>query len=305
MNFNIIYTILSCAFFLVTLIFIGIKFKRDDERYYPLFVFLYYFIGAFKLNLFLIPIPLGFFICLIYLRGRPYTKNKQAKQAAIALGLLAFILGCVIPFVHVQILSHTRTINVTSWNASNFRFSDEYEATLRCLGSEATDGGPPTLTSFQVKVDKNNNITAFNYTLSFPGNTYQSVYVYALNTGNHSFIVRPQLKEQAASNNQLISFIGSTNMSPNANAKMFFNTLDALKIDKLKYTDVDENEFTLGKTLAYVYLQQQPAEVYLIEGNSFHLIEDKGQKGNILNCMGITVRAGGKTAKTKSYLPFY
>jgi hypothetical protein len=300
MIFDIIYAIVSSAVFLAALIFIGVKLKEEVENFYPLFVFLYYFFGSFKLNLFLIPIPLGFIICLIYISNREGVKNKKAKKSILVLALIAFILSSAVPFSHSQMLARPRILKVSSWSADRFRFTDEYKMVLKSLGTEASNGGTPAINSFQVDLDKNNVMTGFEYYLSFYGNTYQSADVQQV---NNELYVYPTLKTQT--NNSMFPIVGQTDLSPAANAEMFFDTLDNLTLDKLKYQDVDKNEFTLSKTLAYTYNPTKPAEVYIIDGNSLKLIKDEGQTGNILSCIGTTTNNATITAKAKSFLPFY
>jgi hypothetical protein len=83
------------------LIYIGVKFKTDGEANYPLYIFLYFIISAFKLSLQYIPIPLGFIICLIYFQSHPAMKNRRAKKLAMIVGIFAFVAGCFLPSIKI------------------------------------------------------------------------------------------------------------------------------------------------------------------------------------------------------------
>jgi hypothetical protein len=304
MLYNIIYPIVSIAVFFAGLIYFGIRYKQESEKYYPLFIFLYYFISTFKLSIMLIPIPLGFIICLIYMGSHPVMKNKRAKKAAVLLGFFAFILGCIVPFAHTQMLSRERIISVSNWSADNFSFENEYKSALSSLGYSSLNGDTPSITDFRTDIDKSNIITNFSYTLKFNNSEYQSVNVRSSNTDDHKLYIIPIANNQT--NYALNTSFGSFNNAYIcANASMFFGELDKVKLTKLKFDDTDENDFSLSHVL--VSDPDKTAEIYLIEGNSINQVVDKGQSGNILVCQGMksTGNYSMQTVKSKNFLPFY
>lgn len=282
MSFNIIYTVASFAVTIAALILIGVKFKKDDEKYFPLYIFLYYFISASKLIIVQFPVPLGLIICFLYLENHKTVKNRRAKQLSMILGLVMFILSSVVPYIHYSILSSPKIISVSSWNTKSFNFTKEYEAVLKSLGSEALEGGSPKTNLMEFEVDKNNNINKLYYCLVFPGNTYQSADIQELLGENgYMLYVYPKLKDQSSSS--LLEGMGMTGNSntPDIDAASFFKKLDTVGINKLKFSGASTNYFTLWNTLKN---SNQQAEVYTIEGSSIKIAEDKGQTGNILIC---------------------
>ncbi|MCT4565318.1 MAG: hypothetical protein N4A68_13525 [Maledivibacter sp.] len=80
----------------IGLVYIYNNYKTDDEDMLGAKVFGYYFLGAFHLNLGLLPIPLGFIIYLIAFKP---TLNKDAKRYASYLGLIGFIIGAISRFI--------------------------------------------------------------------------------------------------------------------------------------------------------------------------------------------------------------
>lgn len=302
MTFDIISGIVSSIAFLTALIFLGIKLKQKDEPFYPAKIFLYYFISAFKLILFLIPIPIGLFICLFHLAHKREITNRHAKKAAIVLGIVSFLFGCMAPLVRTEFLTSARTIQVKSWNIKIFHFRQEYNEIITSLGSDGLTS-TPTVNSFRVMLDKNDNILQLSFNLNYSGDTYRNVDV-DVESGNpdtHTLDIQPTLKSQ--SNSQILSIYGTIQNVPNTNAKKFFSMLDALPLDKMKYANADENTFSLESSLVYSSGQSKNAEVYIIDKNSFHKIKDKGQTGNILSCGGEF--SDDQQVKFKNYLLSY
>ncbi|MCG8498960.1 MAG: hypothetical protein MJB12_00940 [Firmicutes bacterium] len=72
------------------LIYIYKNYKVDEEDMLGLKLVGYYLLGAFRLNLGALPIPLGFIIYLIAFRP---TLNTNAKKYSAYLGIAAFIVG--------------------------------------------------------------------------------------------------------------------------------------------------------------------------------------------------------------------
>lgn len=299
MSFDMIFGIVSTVLFFAALIFVGFKFKEEDEKYYPLFIFFYYFFASFKLNISAISIPLGFAICLIFIASRPQAPNKRAKKAAVVLGLAVFLLGCIVPAAREQILTYQRTLSVEKWNVRDFNFSREYAEVLNTLGFREPGEANPTVSAFDIQVDKNDNIQNLNFTLTLSDNTYQAVSVTSGAPIGHTLTIKPILKTEGDMQ-QLIS----TMKTPNANARHFFQTLDKVTLEKMEYTDTDGNVFSLWRSLANG--DNQSAEVYEIKGDSFQQVANQGQSGNILVCGGL-VDSGdsNSTAKFKYFLIGY
>lgn len=282
MSFNVIYTVASFAVTIAALILIGVKFKKDDEKYYPLYIFLYYFISAFSFKINQFPIPIGFLICIFYFATRKNIKNKRAKQLSIALGIIMLILTSAIPYIHYSNLSKSKTISVSSLSTKSFSFTNEYEAALKSLGSEVSEGGSPTISSFSVEVDKS-AVHCLHYTLNFYGNTYQSAEIIESANNEHEFYVYPMLKTK--SSNSLLSSTGIGNISSlNVDAKSFFEKLDAVNIGKLIISAQYDNMFMLGKISADNNYIEPPADYYSIEGSSVKSIKYNGQTGVVLTC---------------------
>lgn len=299
MGFDMILGIVSTILFMAVLIFVGVKFKEEDEKYYPLFIFFYYLLATFRLTISPVSIPLGFVVCLIFIAFRMQAPNRRAKRAAVLLGFAVFLLNCIAPVAREQILTYQRTLSVENWSVRDFNFSREYAEVLNTLGFREPGEANPTVSSFDIQVDKNDNIQNLNFTLTLSDNTYQAVSVMSGAPTGHTLTIKPILKTEG-DNQQLISTI----KTPNANARHFFQTLDKVTLEKMKYTDTDGNIFSLWTTLANG--DNQSAEVYKIEGDSFHQVANQGQSGNILVCGGL-VDSGdsNSTAKFKYFLIDY
>jgi hypothetical protein len=300
MLYNILYFIVSTAVFFAILIFLGIKYKQESENYYPFFIFLYFLLGTFKLNIMLIPIPLGFIICLIYMGSHPVIKNRKAKKAAVLLGLLAFILGCVVPFVHTQMLEREIAIHVSSWVTDDFSFVKEYKLVLNSLGYHSLNGVTPSITDFRVNIDKNDVIDNFEYTMKFDNNEYQTVNIISNDTNQHELYIIPKAKD--TSNNAFIQ-LGASEVS--VDASMFFSELDKINLTKIQFNDTDESDFCLSQIL--ISVPDKTAEVYLVNGDSVQQVQNVNQTGNILVCQGMKSLGNHsmQTVKTKNFLLIY
>lgn len=182
----------------------------------------------------------------------------------------------------------------------NFSFTKEYEAVLKSLGSGASQGNSTTINYIHFDVDKNNNISNLYYTLVFAGNTYKSVVVEeSYKVGSYLHVI-PELKDQSSSS--LFNSMGTAglNNTPNIDAKLFFEKLDTVTVDKLKFSGTNDNQFMLRSELTKNNYLQQQAEVYSIEESSAKRIEDNRQTGNILTCS--TYDNKSNSYKTNNYL---
>lgn len=82
------------GFSILVLLLIGLKFKKEPEKFYIPNILLYYIASTLKVGS--LNIPVGFLVCLFVII-RPSIKNRGVKIAAVTLGLCYFIISVFLP----------------------------------------------------------------------------------------------------------------------------------------------------------------------------------------------------------------
>ena len=131
-------------------------YKEDEEQLLPLKVIGYYLLGGFKFTFNAFPIPLGYFIYLLFFKPN---LNKKLKKYAAIIGLLAFFMGIIVPYGNKLYFERTRKIPLSSNNAYEVDYTGDYNAIKEKLGIEGTS----KLQDFQVEFERDGKLKSLRY----------------------------------------------------------------------------------------------------------------------------------------------
>lgn len=144
-----------------------------------------YLLGSFKFNLNNLAIPLGFIICLIFLRPK---LNTRGKWHASLLGFLFFVIALSIPSVDKYLYERHKEVSAHSVSINTIDFEKDWK-----LIKERLDINTDTrLEGFEVSYEKDGTIRSLGYQLISRTEGALSHYSVRLFPEKEKYIIEPR-----------------------------------------------------------------------------------------------------------------
>lgn len=189
--------------------------KENEENYLPLKIIGFYFLGGFnfnfKINWFVVAIPIGFLIYYLAMKEKE-RPNPKIKYKATVLGVIMMLVGTLNGMIYEKAEYRERTIKVEDVRFENLE--KEYDFIRNKLEIDYA-----SIEAMQLEYDNNGKIKDLNYTLRDDKKIYYIIYendAYKVN-------VLPVNKD------------GFWNFGPYGSyydSKLFFNMISNVKFDK-------------------------------------------------------------------------
>lgn len=223
---NLLYPIISTAVVIAVLICIYIKYKAENESYLGMKLIGYYILGAFRLNLNRIALPLGFIIFILFFKPKI---NSSAKRMAAWLGLLIFITGLLVPYISEVYFERTREINASNTNLYKVEYVKDLSKichTLKIPDSSSIDG-------FSAEFKKDGSIRMLRFDLVVPTDKGYNLFHVQLSTHDCKYRINPV---------KVNEWLQYPRLMP---ASYAFEIFDKLGLEKIKPTS-NYDFYTLG-----------------------------------------------------------
>lgn len=182
---------------IIALLFIYRKYKEEDEDLLGFKVIGYYLLGAFRLNINNLALPVGFIIYFSFFKPKT---NSIVKKYSAVLGLIVFFIGILKPFVSDIILERTRDVMISSTNVYDINFKNDYNLIKKKLKIE----GNPKLEDFEIEFRKDGEIESLEYTLIEKRNKDFLIYRVLLSPDKSMYKIKPVKSSQWLQYNRLI-----------------------------------------------------------------------------------------------------
>lgn len=163
--------------FFALIVIIILKFKNEEENYYPVKIIGYTILGAFRFTFNHLHIPLGFLIFLFAFRPN---KNNLGKRLAACLGLLILITSLAVPAANEAYFRRTRYVQPVSENIYNFDFKKQWDRVADVLGMDETTKVSAKLEDLKVSCSVSGTIELYDYQVVWmdKGKLYHSFVYY-------------------------------------------------------------------------------------------------------------------------------
>lgn len=178
----------------IVVVLIMIKAKSDEEEYYPLKMFGYYFLGAFQFIFNGAHIPLGFVIFILFLRSP--NKNAKAKRYAACVGVLALATALIIPSITDMYYQRERIIKSDTNNIYELDFNNHIQRVKEVLDIDEQFYRYFKLENLKVGYEKSGEIIRLNYEVVWKEESELRYLRAIYDPKNRVFKVKPKKIEQ-------------------------------------------------------------------------------------------------------------
>ena len=240
------YILIIGTLVIASCLFLIYKNRSEDEDFLFLKLIGYFFLGSFRFVLNGVPIPLGFFVFMFFIKPKI---NRRTKSLSVYLGIFTLVLSLLIPVISNLYFERNREILATEKNLNLINFEKEWSFVQTALDLP----GNTKVNSFNIHYEENGEILDFDYELITLVDGNYTFYRVNFSPSRKVYTIKPKKVEQWLQFDRLVP------------AERFFKVLDNL--------DFVENRLN-GEYESYRIASQGDFISYLVKGRQKFFVSD-------------------------------